>query len=86
MSARDELLDLVGGLSQSVCWDRCVTFNCSCAEDDAGEAVQLLDKILREHAHELAEKIREAHPLRYTTHGRLTDVHMVADEIDPEVQ
>lgn len=43
------------------------------------------ERIKREHAHELAEKIRNSEELRDATDDHMGDCLMAADLIDPEV-
>ncbi|MFB7823853.1 hypothetical protein [Streptomyces hydrogenans] len=56
MSARDKLVEHIAGLNKIVCGEFCGS--CECAVEDAAEANALIDALLREHAKELAEKIR----------------------------
>ncbi|MBA2951450.1 hypothetical protein [Streptomyces himalayensis] len=44
-----------------------------------------LDQLLTEHAHELAEKIRNSEELRDLTDDHMSDCNAAADLIDPEV-
>lgn len=87
MSARDELTNYTAGLNASMCLERCV--GCSCAEADAKDVNDLIDGLLREHAHELAEKIRaEVAPLAVfrseETRALVKYGRRLADLIDPE--
>lgn len=49
------------------------------------ELSDLLDDLLRAHAHELAETIRNSERLRDYTDDHMRDCNEAADEIDPEV-
>ncbi len=76
MTARGELFEHVMGLQASICGQVCV--GCTCRESDAAETNKLIEEALEEHAHELAEKIREF--------GDGTpDTCRAADLVDPEV-
>ncbi|MGW0468317.1 hypothetical protein ACWDX6_24080 [Streptomyces sp. NPDC003027] len=81
MNARDDLAVYIAGLNYSICNERCG--QCTCAESDAEEAIELIDALLREHAHELAERIRAADfgDPYYVGTGQ----GQAADLIDPEV-
>ncbi|MFD6361856.1 hypothetical protein ACFWFX_18690 [Streptomyces roseolus] len=90
MSARKELIDHILGLGFSICNERCG--NCNCAEEDAAEANALIDALLREHAKELAEKLRTEMGPKGMIPGESDRVqryvngwHGAADFIDPEV-
>ncbi|WDM16718.1 hypothetical protein J3S85_37775 [Streptomyces lavenduligriseus] len=48
-------------------------------------AKRLVDEALGEHAHELAERIRNSKRLRDYTDDHMSDCYEAADEIDPEV-
>ncbi|WP_328742931.1 hypothetical protein OG436_29510 [Streptomyces caniferus] len=56
---------------------------CSGASDEAAE--QWADDMLREHARQLAERIRNSETLRDWTDDHMGDCNMAADLIDPEV-
>lgn len=51
-----------------------------------GLAGQVADEILNDHAHELAEKIRNSEWLRDFTDDHMSDCNAAADLIDPEVK
>ena len=48
-------------------------------------ATQIVTNLLNEHAHELAEKIRNSKCLRDFTDDHMSDCNAAADLIDPEV-
>jgi hypothetical protein len=52
----------------------------------AGFSAQFAGLVLREHAHQLAEAIRNSKQLRDATDGHMHDCLMAADLIDPGVQ
>ncbi|MEV7250235.1 hypothetical protein [Streptomyces cyaneofuscatus] len=83
-SAREDLLIHIAGLNASVCLERCS--GRACADADAAEANNLIDELLREHAHELAEKIRtKADTFSDWDFTTRRDMRAAADLIDPEV-
>ncbi|MGV9546835.1 hypothetical protein [Streptomyces ardesiacus] len=52
---------------------------------DQAKAREFARRFLDEHAHALAEKIRNSKRLRDYTDDHMSDCNMAADEIDPEV-
>jgi hypothetical protein len=52
----------------------------------AGLSHQFADLVLNEHAHQLAEQIRNSEQLRDYTDDHMSDCNMAADLIDPECQ
>lgn len=52
----------------------------------AGLSAQFADLVLTEHAHQLAEQVRNSEQLRDATDDHMSDCLMAADLIDPETQ
>lgn len=52
----------------------------------AGLSHQFADLVLNQHAHQLAEQIRNSKQLRDATDDHMSDCLMAADEIDPKAQ